>query len=198
MLIKYINNEEVIKHYFQCLETGEWENFDFSDASEWLSNTILEILDSYGQFDKDFFLTCRIDGNFPGWTTLYPGHYDEQGYGMRKAVEEACKNGNLYCSFDDPIEACEDIETVRFHILDNVYKYNPEILNLKENYNNLLKIFARDDIELSQDEKIEIIKNALKVKYPEKIYLHEYFLRCVILLQNMPTAEGNIFNLKNE
>lgn len=166
--LEYRNAEEVIKHHSQCLQNNDWENFNFQSASYQLIGELDDVLCDYGQNDdgKEGFVTHSLDMNFPGWTTIYAGHYGERGYGMQLAIQTALENGNFYCMFEDPLSACEELETRRFHELEKQYKNNPDILNLIDIYSKLTIIDMEDDIEFSQEEMIEIIINALHAKHP--------------------------------
>jgi hypothetical protein len=153
------------------MQNGNWEDFDFPDACDVLMCEIYEVLYVYGQnFDgEEGFVDHSLEMNFPGWTTIYAGHYGEIGYGMQLAVQEASKNGNMYCIFDDPLFACQELETKRFHKLQEQYKNDQDILNLKEISGDISIIASEGDNEFSQVEMISLIYKALYAKHPNGI-----------------------------
>jgi len=164
---RYKNIDEVTNHFYDCKRKNCWENFDFIEVCEWLEYEIDDILGLFGQCDEEFYVTRNLDINFPGWTTLYPGHYHEPGYGMQLAVKKAAEEGNRYCLFQDPITACEEIETIWFRKLEKEYENDPDILNLKTICEDLSNIVLEEGHSFSQNELIAMIDRALHSKHPK-------------------------------
>jgi hypothetical protein len=163
---RYNNIGEVINHYYECTQNNDWNNFNFQDACEWLCNETCDKLCIFGQLGEELYVTGSLDENFPGWTTLYPGHYHETGYGSRLAVQKAAEEGNRYCLFNDPLSACEEIETIWFRKLEKEYENDPDILNLKDIFTDLCTIDSEEGHGFSQEEMITLINKVLHAKHP--------------------------------
>jgi hypothetical protein len=118
--------------------------------------------------EEDDFIERSLDMNFPDWDKsdeVYPKNKKSQ------VLKDAFESGNMYAFFKNPISACREFETMRFHKLQEEYAGDTNIENLEIIESFLYEIAYEEDNRFSEEEMIMMIWNALHASHPRGIIL---------------------------
>jgi hypothetical protein len=172
MPIKYKSILELIMHYNQCVEDEDWENFNFPCASEHILNKITDIKACYGQCEEEEYIERALCMNFPGWGGRDLCSYPENKESL--TIKNAYENGSRYCFFKLPLHACEELEAIFFHELNEEYKDDPQLSFLNGISDHLCELAFKEDNGFSLIGKIGFIDMALHATHPRGLVFDEY------------------------